>query len=146
MAAVMASKGHMVIGVDVNPAYVRAIQQGKAPISETGLAGLIEANRERLSATTSYDDALLASDVTFIIVPTPSEPDGTFSMRFVRNAAERIGAALRRKAAWHLVVLSSTVMPGAAVMRPMRVIGTPCATAIAASLASAAAGAVNRIS
>jgi UDPglucose 6-dehydrogenase len=112
MAAVMASKGHKVIGVDVNPAYVAAIQQGRAPVYETGLAGLIAANSERLSATASYEDALLASDITFIIVPTPSESDGTFSMRFVLSAAERIGAALRRKSAWHLVVLSSTVMPG----------------------------------
>jgi UDPglucose 6-dehydrogenase len=112
MAAVMASKGHTVIGVDVNPAYVDAIQQGRAPVNETGLAGLIAANREKLSATANYEDALLASDTTFIIVPTPSESDGTFSMRFVLSAAERVGAALRRKAAWHLVVLSSTVMPG----------------------------------
>ena len=33
-------------------------------------------------------------------------------MRFVLSAAERIGAALSRKDSWHLVVLSSTVMPG----------------------------------
>ncbi len=112
MAAVMAHKGHTVVGVDVNPAYVEAIQQGRAPVNEPGLDEMIEAQRERLSATTSYEDAILATDTTFIIVPTPSDPDGTFSMRFVLSAAERIGAALRKKKAWHLVVLSSTVMPG----------------------------------
>ena len=112
MSAVMAHKGHTVVGVDVNPAYVAAIQQGHAPVNEPGLADMIQANRARLSATTDCEEAILATEVTFIIVPTPSGPDGRFSMRFVMSVAERIGAALRRKKGWHLVVLSSTVMPG----------------------------------
>ncbi len=112
LAAVMAHKGHTVIGVDVNPTYVTAIQQGRAPVNESGLAAMIEANRERLSATQDCEEAILATDVTFIIVPTPSDPDGTFAMRYVLSAAEPIGAALRKKKGWHLVVLSSTVMPG----------------------------------
>jgi UDPglucose 6-dehydrogenase len=112
MAAVMAHKGNTVVGVDVNPAYVAAIQQALPPVNEPGLADLIAANRERLSATEDYEAAILATDVTFIIVPTPSDPDGRFSMRYVLSAAAKIGAALRKKDAWHLVVLSSTVMPG----------------------------------
>ena len=112
MAAVMAHKGHMVVGVDVNADYVAAIQQGRAPLRETGLEEMIQANRERLSATTDYEQAVLGTDATFIIVPTPSDPDGTFSLRNVMIAAEKIGAALRKKQDWHLVVLSSTVMPG----------------------------------
>ncbi len=55
---------------------------------------------------------LLATDVTMIMVPTPSGSDGRFSMKYVMEAAEEIGAALQKKAKWHLVVLSSTVMPG----------------------------------
>jgi len=112
MAAVMAHKGHTVIGVDINPAYVEAVQQGRAPVSEPGLGEMILAHRDRLCATSHYEDAILATEATFVIVPTPSDADGTFSLRFVLNAAERIGAALRKKKSWHLVVLSSTVMPG----------------------------------
>jgi UDPglucose 6-dehydrogenase len=112
MAAVMAHKGHMVVGVDVNADYVAAIQQGHAPLRETGLEEMIQANRERLSATTDYEQAVLETDATFIIVPTPSNPDGRFSLHNVMIAAEKIGAALRKKQTWHLVVLSSTVMPG----------------------------------
>jgi UDPglucose 6-dehydrogenase len=112
MAAVMAQKGHTVTGVDLNPAFVTAIQQGRAPVREPGLADLIQANRERLTATMDYEEAVLATDATFIIVPTPSDPGGAFSLRYVLSAAERIGAALRKKTGWHLVALSSTVMPG----------------------------------
>jgi UDPglucose 6-dehydrogenase len=111
MAAVMAHKGHMVVGVDVNPAFVSALNEGCAPVVEPGLAEMIQANRERLSATENYRDAVLATEATFIIVPTPSREDGRFSMHIVLDAAEKIGKALREKD-WHLVVLSSTVMPG----------------------------------
>jgi UDPglucose 6-dehydrogenase len=112
MAAVMAHKGHKVVGVDINPAFVAAIQDSRAPVNEPGLSELIQANRERLTATMDYEEAILASEVTFIIVPTPSEANGTFSVRYALAAAEKIGAALRKKSSWHVVVLSSTVMPG----------------------------------
>jgi UDPglucose 6-dehydrogenase len=112
MAAVMAHKGNTVVGVDLNPAFVTAIQQGRAPVNEPGLAQAIAANRERLSATMDYGEAIAATDVTFIIVPTPSDADGRFSLRYVLSAAANIGAALRRKSSWHVVALSSTVMPG----------------------------------
>jgi UDPglucose 6-dehydrogenase len=112
MAAVMIHKGHTVIGVDVNPVYVAAIQEGRPPVNEPDLAAMIAANRERLSATEDCRAAVLETDATFIMVPTPSEPNGGFSMKYVLSAAENIGAALRDKPVWHLVVLSSTVMPG----------------------------------
>ena len=112
MAAVMAHKGNSVVGVDINPGYVLALQQGHAPVNEPGLEKMIQANRDRLTATMDFEKAILETEVTFIIVPTPSDPDGTFSMRYVLSAAEKIGAALRKKNEWHLVVLSSTVMPG----------------------------------
>ena len=69
MAAVMAHKGHHVVGVDVNPAFVDAINQGRAPVNEPGLAELIAANLGRLRATASYEEAVLATDVTFITSP-----------------------------------------------------------------------------
>ncbi|HEV2690794.1 MAG TPA: nucleotide sugar dehydrogenase [Bryobacteraceae bacterium] len=112
MLVVMAYKGHTVVGVDVNPRFVEAIQAGKAPVREPGLQEMIYANRERISATASYEEAILRTDITMIIVPTPSGPDGRFSMSYVLSSAEQIGAALKKKKDWHLVVLSSTVMPG----------------------------------
>ncbi|MDE3167626.1 MAG: UDP-glucose/GDP-mannose dehydrogenase family protein [Acidobacteriota bacterium] len=112
MAAVMAYKGHTVVGVDINPAFVRAIQEGRAPVNEPQVAGMIAANRERLSATLDCAEAVHATDVTFIIVPTPSGADGRFSVECVLDAARKIGGALKTKSGWHIVVLSSTVMPG----------------------------------
>jgi UDPglucose 6-dehydrogenase len=113
LAALAASKGHRVIGVDVSERIVQDLNAGRAPVAETGLAGLIAETDGRLTATTDIAAAVSASDVTFIVVPTPSEGDGRFSLRFVLSAIEAIGGALRTKDGYHLVVVTSTVLPGA---------------------------------
>jgi UDPglucose 6-dehydrogenase len=113
MAAAIASRGHEVIGVDVNRRAVERVNAGEAPVQETGLEDLIAANRARLKATMSHDEAILGSDLTFVIVPTPSDARGAFSLQYAAFAFRAIGEALARKSAYHTVVLTSTVLPGA---------------------------------
>jgi len=112
MAAAYASKGYKVIGVDVNPEFVRLINEGKEPVFEPKLAEYLIANRKRISATQNYEEAVLNSDITFIIVPTPSEHHGGFSTKYVIEAGKEIGKALTKKSNFHLVVLTATVTPG----------------------------------
>jgi UDPglucose 6-dehydrogenase len=113
LAAVLASKGHEVVGVDLNPEYVSSINAGRSPVQEPGLQELVEAHSSRLRATQDIAAATAASEVTFIIVPTPSGADGTFSNKLVLAAIAVIGRALRSSSSYHLVVVTSTVMPGA---------------------------------
>jgi UDPglucose 6-dehydrogenase len=112
LAAVLASKGHEVIGADLNPVYVDAINAGKAPVVEPRLQELIDASKKHLNATMDVEAAVSKTDATFVIVPTPTGPDGTFIMDYVLAAAEPISRALATKTSYHLVVLTSTVMPG----------------------------------
>ncbi len=111
LAAVLAGKGHKVIGVDLNEEFVRAINEGRAPVIEPGLDDLVQKSHARLSATSDFQAAIAETEVTFIIVPTPSEASGGFSLRYVMSAIESIGKALRKKDEFHLVILTSTVMP-----------------------------------
>src|SRR5579863_101212 len=67
---------------------------------------------QRLRATTDYDQAVQGSSVTFITVPTHSEDHGGLSLKYVGAAAVEIGRALRAKQERHIVVLTSTVLPG----------------------------------
>jgi UDPglucose 6-dehydrogenase len=113
MAAAIASQGCNVIGVDVNPQVVEAVNTGRAPVQETALAETIAANRARLRATLNVDEAIFNSDVTFVIVPTPSDTRGVFSLRYAAASFGAIGHALAHKRTYHLVVLTSTVLPGA---------------------------------
>lgn len=112
LAAVLASKGHHVIGVDLNPAAVAAINAGVAPVAEPGLAERIAMAGNRLRATTDFAEAIAASEISFVIVPTPSGKDGRFSNRYLLDAMRRIGAALRLTPRYHVVNITSTVMPG----------------------------------
>ena len=58
------------------------------------------------------NEAIQKSDASFVIVPTPSDNTGFFSNRFVLQAMETLGRALRNKKGYHMVVITSTVMPG----------------------------------
>lgn len=111
LAAVLASKGHFVTGLDLNENFVHAINQKESPVDEPGLQSLLN-NCQHLSATTSYEEAILNSDISFIIVPTPSLSDGMFSNEYVLKAVTEIGKVLQYKTNYHLVVITSTVMPG----------------------------------
>lgn len=113
IAACFADKGYQVIGVDIDPQRVRLVNEGRAPVFEPGLEEIIRANKKRLHATDDYERAILESDITFIVVPTPGDEHGGFSLRCVLAASERIGDALRERDEYHLVVMTSTVLPGA---------------------------------
>jgi UDPglucose 6-dehydrogenase len=112
MAAAFASRGHSVIGYDVVTEVVHAVARGVAPVAETGLQELLAANNERLRATCSIEEAVLESNITFVVVPTPSDANGAFIIDHAKQAFAGIGAALARKGTPHTVVLTSTVLPG----------------------------------
>jgi UDPglucose 6-dehydrogenase len=112
LAAVLASRGFTVTGLDVNKALVDAMNAGKMPIVEPQLNELIAANKARLTATMDAAEAVQNSDASFVIVPTPSDSTGFFSNRFVLQAMQTLGKALRDKTGYHVVVITSTVMPG----------------------------------
>jgi len=113
LAASLANKGYHVIGVDLNQNVIQAVNEGKSPYYEPGLAELMESTRGHLSATHDSRYALQNSEITFIIVPTPSDEDASFSTTYVEAAARDIAASLKRKDDFHVVVLTSTVLPGA---------------------------------
>lgn len=113
MAAAMADRGFDVIGVDVSRTAVENLNAGKAPVQETNLQEYIDRNRQRLSATLEHQDAVMKSDITFVIVPTPSDKNGAFSIKYAATAFRDIGKALKEKNGYHTVVLTSTVLPGA---------------------------------
>jgi UDPglucose 6-dehydrogenase len=114
MAAVLATAGATVVGVDSNEYVIRAVMAGRAPVSEPGLAEMLVRTRGRLSATSDLRLALPDADVSFIVVPTPSGDDQMFSLTHVLSAVTSIGRGLAANSSKrHVVVVTSTVMPGA---------------------------------
>jgi UDPglucose 6-dehydrogenase len=119
LAAVLATKGNEVLGIDINPEAVRLLNDGLAPVEEPGLQDLITGSRNRLTATT---DLHLAADAeaTILLVPTPSDERGAFSNEYLLAAIEEVGRGLATRAGYRVVVVGSTVMPGSceAEIRP----------------------------
>lgn len=113
-AACLASRGHRVIGVDVNPLKTEVVRRGLAPVVEEEIGDVTARAVESGNLTVSDDpgQAVLDSDVTMVCVGTPSRPGGGISTAFLARATEQIGAALARKAGWHVVVYRSTMVPG----------------------------------
>jgi UDPglucose 6-dehydrogenase len=111
LAAVLASKGNEVLGIDVNPEAVRLVNEGLAPVEEPGLQDLVTASKERLSATTDLA-AAAGAEVSILLVPTPSDERGAFSNEYVLSAVGELGRGLAERDDYQVVVVASTVMPG----------------------------------
>src|SRR3954463_5495943 len=113
-AASSAADGHSVVGVDVNADKVASINEGRSPIVEKGLEELIQQSAAdgSLRATTSTDEAIQTTDLSLLCVGTPSRKNGSLDLSYLERVCQQIGAALRRKSDYHVVVVRSTVLPG----------------------------------
>lgn len=121
MAAAMASRGVRTLGFDVHAAPIEKIQRKLAPVFEPGLAEMIANCDGLLCATPDLETAIRETQLTFVVVPTPSNSEGAFSLEHVCAAMELIGQALQKKTGYHTVVLTSTVLPGSTeyVVKPL---------------------------
>jgi GDP-mannose 6-dehydrogenase len=112
----LASKGHYVLGVDLNGQKVQMLEQGHAPVLEPGLDELIEKSRaeNRLQATQDPARAIHETEVSFVCVGTPNMRNGKLDLSAVERGCEEVGKALRTKKDFHWIVLRSTMLPGTA--------------------------------
>jgi len=114
LAACLGIAGHSVVGCDPLTEIVDAINARRHATAEPGVGERVaQLDQSRLRATSSAEDAVLNSDTSVVIVPTPSNVLGGFSLKYVLSVCEQIGAALRRKPDGHVVSIASTVLPGA---------------------------------
>lgn len=108
----LAAKGHDVVCVDLDPAKVDQINAGRSPIHEKGLDDLLVKHcGVNFRATTDLRAAVLGSEISMIAVGTPFDGD-EIDLRYIREAARQIGAALKEKPSYHVVLVKSTVVPG----------------------------------
>ncbi len=113
LAACLCSAGYRVIGTDVNIEVVESINKRKLDASEPHLLELIQESPSfSLVATCDTEKAVLESDISFVVVPTPSNSQGGFSLCYVKQVCERIATALQKKDAYHVIAIVSTLLPG----------------------------------
>lgn len=106
--ACFAQVGHTVLCVDNNAEKVATLQAGGIPIYEPGLEELVRTNvaAGRLRFTASTAEGVAQSEVIFIAVPTPPQPDGSVDLSFIEGVAREIAGCLT---GYRIIVDKSTV-------------------------------------
>ena len=106
--ACFADVGHNVICVDNDAQKIKQLQGGEVPIYEPGLEEIIHRNvsARRLRFTGSIEDGVNNSEVVFIAVPTPQQPDGDVDLSFLEKVAREIAGVLTD---YRVIVDKSTV-------------------------------------
>lgn len=134
IAAALASSGSKVVGYDPNLIRRRLLKYHNPTqdeiLYENELSESLTIGADNLTAADTVAKVILNSAISFIIVPTPSLEDGSFSLAYIEDVCHDIGKALRDKTDSHLIVLVSTVSPGsvASTIIPIleRVSGKTC--------------------
>ncbi len=115
--ACLASRGHRMIGVDVNSTKIDLINDGKCPIVEKDLPELLLLGKQKglISATNSAEKAIAESVLSIICVGTPSRANGSLNTSYLENVCKDIALCLKNKGAEHILVFRSTMLPGTAI-------------------------------
>lgn len=113
-AACLAKLGHHVIGNDISENKVSLLNQGKPTIIEADIDTLCKEGHKKglIEATMDYHYAVHNSEISFIVVGTPSSKEGHLNLNYIYDVARQIGKAMTDKADFHIISIRSTVLPG----------------------------------
>src|SRR3989442_15029842 len=102
------------MGVDAVAEKVDLVNRGLSTIIEAEIAEITASATKagRLGATDDQNEAISQTELSFICVGTPSQPNGNLNLKYIRRICEQIGEALKHKTERHTVVIRSTVLPG----------------------------------
>lgn len=113
LALCLADSGFETIGIDLDKSKVEKIGRGESPYPEPLYSELLLKEELRLRVSQDYFPAIYESDLTFILVPTPSKSDGSFSDEYVLDVLTKLARVLgKSQKAFHTFVICSTVSPG----------------------------------
>ncbi|RKE59336.1 nucleotide sugar dehydrogenase [Microbacterium sp. AG238] len=113
-AACLASRGHDITGIDPNESKVNDVNRGISPISEPGLADLVEeATRQGLlRASTTIASLADDTELAIVCVGTPSAADGSHNMSFIADVSRQLAHFISSNDRPVTVAFRSTVKPG----------------------------------
>jgi UDPglucose 6-dehydrogenase len=106
--ACFADVGHNVICVDNDEGKIKTLQEGRIPIYEPGLEEIVHRNvsAHRLHFSSSIREGVDKSQIIFIAVPTPPQPNGDVDLSFIEKVSREIADVLND---YRVIVDKSTV-------------------------------------
>ena len=110
----LAKNGNTIIGIDTNQVKTDLINQGLPTIIEKDIDIIIKDahNADLISATVSFEQAVIDTNVSIVCVGTPSSEQGHLDLSYIYTTATQIGTALKKKDDFHIIAIRSTVLPG----------------------------------
>ena len=111
LACCLAQSGNRVLGVDKNEYVLEKLNNNELPFYEPGLTDIFP-NDNLIGFTDSYQRAVDETEASIILVNTQLGDSG-YSAEFVESALTDLAVNLKKsEKEYHLIVLSSTVLPG----------------------------------
>ncbi|MCV7303085.1 nucleotide sugar dehydrogenase [Mycobacterium barrassiae] len=114
-AACLASQGHDVIGIDPNETKVKAILDGRSPITEPGVDDLVSRARTDglITASTTLVPEVAECELVIVCVGTPSAADGSHNMTHIAEVSRQLADLVKAHPGSKLTVAyRSTIRPG----------------------------------
>ena len=108
----LASHGNKILCYDKNKKILDSIEKKRSPFVEPYLEKYIKKYRKNVEIYERLDDLINKTNVTFLVLPTPSQKDGSFSNQYILNVLKKIGKSLKNKRnKKHLINITSTLSP-----------------------------------
>lgn len=111
-ALVFASNGFSVVGYDINSGLINNLRLKNVFIKEKKIQNLLENNYSNIEFTSDAKKVVEDTNISFIIVPTPSKNDGSFSTVYIEEVINKMSFYLKKKQKKHIFVITSTISPG----------------------------------
>ncbi len=110
LAVLLAKAGHAVSGIDLSSDRINNILKLEIEPEPKVTEYLGEVLNKNLKVSSSFIGSVEQSEISFLIVPTPSDQDGKFLNNSLEKAIEQIILSIKNNN--HLICIVSTVMPG----------------------------------
>ena len=112
LASVLSSRGHNILGVDIDEEKCKKIRKGISPFFEPELEKLLKQGlKKKLKICTDFS-SIKNSDIIFVTVGTPQKSNGSIDLSMVKNAIKAIGKILKDDKKNPIIFMKSTVTPG----------------------------------
>jgi len=108
----LASHGNKILCYDKNENILDSIKKERSPFVEPYLEKYIQKYGKNVEISEGIDDLVNKTNVTFLVLPTPSQRDGSFSNQYILNVLKKIAKSLKNKRnKKHLINVTSTLSP-----------------------------------
>ena len=104
----LAYLGNHVTCIDKNNEKIEKLKNGIMPIYEPCLEELFALSKHNLTFTSDYSQAIPATEILFIAVCTPSLPDGSADMSYLKETVREIGETLTGE---DLIIVTKSTVP-----------------------------------